>query len=438
LKALNELGKKRPELRSEVAVYVAEAVCQKLNEVFSLGRAEAVEAALPYVDVFDADSLRKVVRATLDVLAAEDPARNFFPLIRPALRFLVDREVQKRLRGDEELNRGCLEQIFRFGLAEESGHLLLFFHLAEFDAKLLEDETVRGRLKGPLEHVRRAALQINASNVTDHIRALLVAPFIAGYEGIADALKGLEHVLDSARNERGGSMGLAQIDAPLLTLTAKLDTIRSMLAERKAWFDERLGVLADRLVTLWTLAEKKPLLFASFSIPPRQKPNQVVVHNCAFASLRFAQAIGQGERMREALGQASENPVLKSAILLARATNASGEDFAQGDIEDTPDEDRSSFYQAIGRRLTQVNRLPKETAQNLCKQLVEKCFRLGPHPSDAAVLLTARHLDLESHVRASGLHTYAKRIEEDRENRLLLLPILNLFWTKEVDEEQSA
>jgi len=437
LKALQELGKKRPELRDAVAVDVADAVCQKLSEEFDWGRAEAVQAALPYVDAFDADSLRKIVKAILDVLGAKDPAQGFWPLYRPALRFLVDRDVRKRLRGEEELNRQCLKQIFRFGLAEENGHVMLFFHLADFDAKILEDETARSKLSGPLEYVRRVAVQINRSDVTDHIQALLVAPFIAGHEGIADALEGLERILDSAK-AKGGSMGLPQIDRPLLLLTEMLDTIRSMLAARREWFEERLSVLADRLTTTWELAATKPLLFAPFAFPPRTKPDHVVVHNCAFASLRFAQAIGKGDRMREALGQASENPELRSAILLARATNASGIEFAQVELDDVPDEDRDSFYRAIGRRLTQLQRLPKEDAQGRCKNLVAKCFRLGPHPSDAAVLLTAAHLGLDDYVRASGLRTYAKRIETDHDNRLLLLPILNLFWTDEMKEELDA
>lgn len=138
--------------------------------------------------------------------------------------------------------------------------------------------------------------------------------------------------------------------------------------------------------------------------------------------------------MREVLNKASENPALRGSISLARATNAMGTRFAQANLDDSSDEDRDSFYRTVGRRLTQLQRLPNDEAEGICRRLVEKCLRFGPHPADAAVLLAAASLDLHDHARASGLRVYAARVQADADNRLLLLPIVDLFWTKDMNE----
>ena len=117
------------------------------------------------------------------------------------------------------------------------------------------------------------------------------------------------------------------------------------------------------------------------------------------------------------------------SITLARETDASGAKFIskESHIEVSPDEDRKTFYDAIGRRLVRLQRLPKEDATALCRQLVENCLRLGPDAADSALLVAAANLDLHDHVRKRGLANYRAKVEADRNNRLLLLPLLDLF-----------
>jgi hypothetical protein len=131
--------------------------------------------------------------------------------------------------------------------------------------------------------------------------------------------------------------------------------------------------------------------------------------------------------MRESLGRASENPALKGPISLARATHASRAKVAKEDLDLAPNEDRDSFYESLGRRIRQLHALPEEDARRLCLQLVENCLRLGPHAADAALLVAAANLGLHADVRRCGLDNYTARVREDRGNRLLLLPILDLF-----------
>ena len=141
--------------------------------------------------------------------------------------------------------------------------------------------------------------------------------------------------------------------------------------------------------------------------------------------------------MRAALETASANLMLRNGILLGRTTNTLGAENAQMDLEFAPDEDRDGFYQTVGRRLAQLQHLPKADAQRLCSGLIERSLRFGPHAADAGVLISAAHLDLGDHVRAHGLRAYTKRIEEDVGNRLLLLPLAHFFWTKEMHESRA-
>lgn len=437
LKALQELGKKLPGLIPVVGADVADAICKKLREDFHWGRSEAAEAALPYAEALDKESLRNVTAAMLELLEAEDPAKDFWPLIRPALRFLVDHHVRTRLKGEDELNRRALDQIFRHSEGEGSGAMMVFFHLADFDDKLLDEEAIRERLAGPLQIVRKGALQRNGSAVTDHIQALLVAPRVAGYDGIHDALDSLQKIIESAKSEQRTSMGFPHIDGPLLLLVDEKwkKRIRSALPQHQTWFDEKLTEIADRLAETWEFAATKHMIFAPFSFPPRTKPHPVVIHNIAFASIRFAHAVGRDERMRRALDKACENELLGSQIRVARATHLSGSKHAAEDPGDIGNEDRNTFYEALGRRLTQLQRMAPDAAKSFAAKLVDKCLQLGPHAADAAVLIAAANLGMHDHVRAAGLRAYNARTRQNSETRMLLGPLLDLFWTAEMNDD---
>ena len=237
----------------------------------------------------------------------------------------------------------------------------------------------------------------------------------------------------SAVQKRRGLNTIPYLDGPLILLADQIPAIRSALTGHEVWFHEQLEALSDGLVRLWERAANEPSLFAPFAFPPRTKPSPVLTHNCAFASMRFAHSAaatgapalaGSEARMREALAKASANPALKNAIALARATGAIGA--SHWDASEEFGEDRDSFYQAVGRRLVQLQGLPRNEAKEMRQRLVEKCLELGPRAADAAVLLAAANLELHEYVRAS-VQAYAARVREDADNRLLLMPIVDLF-----------
>jgi hypothetical protein len=428
LKGLLELAKRRPELRERVAEKTARSICARLQGTLKWGQAEAIEAARAYLEAFDPDALRQVVVAVLETLEAEDPRAAFWPLSRAGLRLLVDHRVRERCRGDAEIDTRSLEQILRFGLADEDdGKPVVFFHLADFDASLLEQAGVAGRLQKSLSAAMRGALQKNSTAVTDHIQALLVAPTIAGPEGIRTAIKGISGMLASVSTTHP-SLGLSSLDRVLLVLTEQLGAIRQLSLE---WLDAELHGLIDAIIRFWDEASRRPIVLAPFALPPRTKASEVLVHNCAFACLRFSREVGEEARVLEALAKAGENPELANAIILARATRVSGAELAEDDLEIPQVEDRDAFYPTVGRRLAQLQRLPRQAALALCRGLVQNTLRLGPDPADAALLLAAANLDLHDFVRECGLENYLGRVRADRSNRLLLQPIVELFRSED-------
>lgn len=426
LKALRDLAKKRPELRQMVSKEVGNAICTKLTEEFAWGRVEAMDTAVAYVDAFDDESLRATVRAVLVVLEAEDPAQGFWPLTRAGLRFLVHHKVRTRCGGLEDIDERSLKQILRFGLVEGSDEPNVFFHLADFDETLLESSGLKNELLPVLAQVKKRALEINSSNVTDHIQALLVAPAIAGPDGIHVALTAIAKVLDSSNNSRW-SLGLPFIDRPLFLLSEKLDAIRRAVPLQAEWLEEDLRVVLQSLSNLWLQAENKPLLFAPFALPPSSKPNDAAVHNCALASISFARLMQDEGTIQNALEAASRNSDLKRSIILAHATIDDDPDIGPTQLDVPQVDEPESFYPTVGRRLSQMQRLPRTEAQTLCKGLISNCIRLGPDPADAALLLAAANLELHDHVRAAGLLDYTRRVKADSVTRLLLLPIVRLF-----------
>lgn len=426
LKALEELARKKPELRENVEQEVVKAILVNLQRDFFWGQVSAVKTAIAYADGFTAGSLRAVVLAVVDVLESLGPDVSNWPLSVDARRFLVSEAVRNQVQADQDLSKRILGQLLRFGFEDESQPMLLLFHLADFDSQLLESHVDDPRMKDLLATVRQGALRLNASSVTEYIRALLVSPVLSGVAGICDAFTGLRRIAQSAKSSRF-SMGIAHLDDPLLLLVEQLGAIRDVVPTDRRWCDLHLEALEGALVEMWGVSVEKPLIFAPFAIPSRAAPSTTVVHNLAFASLRFARAIGSEGGIRSALAAASTNPQLRDAIELAYATHAAGLEHAESNADLPVDESRESFYNALGRRLTQLQRLPSELAPEFCRRLIDGCIRLGPESADAAILLCAANLGLHQHVRAADFKNYTRRVKEDRSNRLLLLPLLNLF-----------
>ncbi|MFI5300258.1 MAG: hypothetical protein ACHREM_19390, partial [Polyangiales bacterium] len=63
----------------------------------------------------------------------------------------------------------------------------------------------------------------------------------------------------------------------------------------------------------------------------------------------------------------------------------------------------------------------------LCRALVECCMRFGPDAADASLLLSALDHELVELGTRPEFQAYRVRVEGDSINRLLLLPIVELF-----------
>lgn len=427
LEALECIAHKRPELRYSNASEVATAISKKLRMPgFWTGRKAALDTALAYADIFPVDSLREVINSILEVLDETRPETDMWPIVRPALNLLTTEPV-KRLSGQvPDLGHRIVSTILHFGLNQESEQANVLFYLHNFDSALLRDSSVRDTLQGPITSVRRKSSGINSSNVVENIRALLLAPAVSGIDGVKDALNGLTLILSSAVVDRP-SIALPVAYDPLLLLADRYKQIASDISISPEEFCSWLQPLVPLIIDLWTKAKEYPQILASFSFSEVTKPDPVIVHNWAYASTIFSEWIGQNNELQEAITAAALNPVLANGIALARATRSSAEEGGNIDINAVREENRDAFYSALGRRLVVLQRLDIEQGHEACKALLDQCICLGPRELDAAVFLSAIHLNLSEYVSQTSLSDYMKRVEDSRDLRLALAPILHMF-----------
>jgi hypothetical protein len=170
----------------------------------------------------------------------------------------------------------------------------------------------------------------------------------------------------------------------------------------------------------------RPSLFAPFSLPPTTVPDPVIVHNWAFASIVFAESVQRGSQILAALADAMNQPMLQRSIALARATRSVAEKSIEIDPEEIRNENRDTFYSALGRRLVVLQRLDGERGRDLCSALLDQCLRQGPRYLDAAVLLSATRLGMSASIVQTDYSDYVKRMGNNRDLRLALIPLLEM------------
>jgi hypothetical protein len=180
--------------------------------------------------------------------------------------------------------------------------------------------------------------------------------------------------------------------------------------------------LFNELLDLWSVAEGKPEIFAPFSFPPTTVPNEIAVHNWTYASLVFATSVKRTEQMLVAVESAKQQPALADAISRAQIVR-SLQNKEPISVDTIGSESRESFYAALGMRLAALREMPREAGE-ICKALLVQCFRQGPREVDAAVLLAATSLNLETFVRQQDVTDYITRAGNDDRCRLAVLPIL--------------
>lgn len=437
LEALSIIAKKRPELRYVVASDVANVVSEKIIEfgIWTITQ-KALETALLYVDVFSNDSVLKVLNSTLSMLDKIDPKSGIWPIIRPAMNLITCESIKGFSKQFKEFGPRIISTVLRFGSESGTENANLMFYLHNFDSALLHDMTITNSLKNISYQLRKRAKAINSSDVINNIMALLLAPAISGPDGIGDAVKGLALILESAKSAHP-SLGFSTAYNPLLLISNNQKQIAADISMSADEFILWLKPLIPLLSQVWNLAKEKPLLFTSFSIPPATKPDPIIVHNWAFASIRFSESIKMDDQLKKEIFSAEAHPDLRNSIILARATRSASDEhntIDTLDIKSIHEENSDAFYAALGRRLAVIRKLDYELARKLCISLLDQIFRLGPREMDAAVLLTANNMKVRGLNKHPNIYDYKKKLDNSRTLRLSLYPLIEMLSDEEIPE----
>lgn len=426
MEVLRDLAEKRPEFRAGVAQEIVLAILSKFAQgEFWTGTAEALNVSPRYLDVLEPKDIRAVVAATLSLLDKMDPSRDVWVLVRPALDLLVSQEVQRLSKQDQELGNRIVSTILRFGLNQKTEHTRLLFYLYHFDLGSVYEETALTQLQEVVQDVRKQALTVYASNAMDNVCALLLASSAAGSDGVKDALQALGLALNSAFGEpRRIALAFPFAYQPFLILAERQEQIAKDISlsvdEFRAW----LRPFADLIAAVWAHAAKNPVIFAPFAFPPPTKASPVIIHNWAFASIAFAKSLGEEDKILSALKLAAQEPELKEPIAVARATRLAPGELGGFDPTSIRSDNAETFYSALGQRLVSLQYVDADARPSILDALLNQCLRYGPNGLDAAVFLSAGRPNIERLRHTPDYLNYLKRLENNRDLRLTLMPFL--------------
>jgi hypothetical protein len=430
LEILGSLALSRPELRSIVASQVITTVAAKLREDgFWSGKSEALKTAVSYLDALNRDDMARLLSAVLSLLDSMDPSKDFWPIVQPAIDILVSEESRDFSKADATFKGRLLSTVLRFGIQQKTEHARLLFYLHDFDlATITDEDTLRG-LKEVVSDVCEHAGQINASNALQNINALLLAPKVSGPAGIKSALDALTRILRSISEGRP-SISFAHAYEALRIIADRWQQIAADAAFDEREFYSQLIEMLPLVKSAWKRAEQLPSVFASFAIPPSTKPNSIIVHNWAFASLAFAQSLNDRASMLATLEEAAKAPALQDGIALARATRLTAGDRERLDSDQIRSESRETFYRALGSRLVVLHSVEEGLRRSIVQALLDQCLKLGPRGIDAAVFLLATQngANVMSPIDYSD---YEKRLVNNRELRVVLSPLVVNLLKKE-------
>jgi hypothetical protein len=429
LEALTVIAKRRPELRSFASAEVTEAMVAMLNDrsYWNLHPA-ALDASIAFCDALNEQQLRSLVNCVLALADQLSEKSQNWLLLGATLRFLISRPVKMLSQANSSFGRRIVATILRFGAQEGVEGPRILFYLHDFDSALLRDESVAKSLVEPIADLRRRVHQINSSNVSEHILALLIAPQISGQDGVKDAVDSLRDLLGAALAPKAMTIGLPNAYQPILQLaTNRAQTARELNLSSQT-FDSWIRPLLPLVASLWERAENQPSLFAPFRIPPTDLPNAVVVHNWVYASLALATTLDYKSEMLSALDRAANNLSLVSAITLGKSTRSlNPSDPEPVNIGSIQAEGRQTYYDNLGRRLAYLQLLDGEQKREFCKTLLTLCFRHGPRAIDAAVILEAIRCNLLQPIADGEERHYMRRLDSDRETKLAIEPLLSPY-----------
>ena len=180
----------------------------------------------------------------------------------------------------------------------------------------------------------------------------------------------------------------------------------------------------DLIVRVWSHARKNPIIFAPSAFPPSTKPSPVIIHNWAFGSIAFARSLCEQDKILSALKLAADEPALKEPIALARAIRLAPGELESFDPTSIRSDNAETFYSALGRRLVSLQHVDADSRTSIVDALLNQCLRYGPNGLVAAVFLTAGRPSIERLADTPEFLNYAKRVENNRDLRLALMPFL--------------
>jgi hypothetical protein len=425
MKCIRQLAEKRPEFRAGTATEVTASIVAKLRTgEWWTGLQEALKTASLYAEILPDENLTSIVTATLSLLNPIEPTGNVWVIVQPALDFLSSRTVKQWSAHHPELAERVVTTILHFGINQHTEHARLLFFLQDFDLSVLSSKASSAQLYEVVADVRNKAKNINSSGAIDNIRALLVCPAVSGTDGVKDALQALEAIVRSALDGRV-SMSFSWSYDALLVVTARFSQIAHALSVRPDVLGTWLEPLFTSVKQVWIKANDDPMIFAQFSLPPQTKPNAVAVHNWAFASISFAKVLGREEEILRVLAGAAEQTQLADSIAKAKAGRLAAGDFEKIDPASIRAENRETFYAVLGQRLIGVRRMTHP--EPIVQVLMDQCLRHGPNGLDAAVFVLSDDLKLGRPKDNPHYANYERRLENSRDLRLALTPLLQVL-----------
>ena len=420
MKALGEVGNRRPEFASDVAERVAEIALVRLAEGGWLSASEALDALSPFVAELSPESRDRVVEHVLTMIDERPSDRDGSPILRSAMNLLSHSEILALTRdADNALGVRLARTMVGVSLDTGAENRRLLYLLRFLDPALVAGID-QHRLQTVLEQLAAGASQVNSSGAADCVHALLQVPAVSGREGVLSALEGLDKILIAASTQ-SHSFALADAYQPVLLLCAEHKQIAEKAGLEDSYILTRLAALEAPIAAIWTRAMQEPEIFNGFQLPPPTQPNRTIVHNWAFACLDLAKVINRESAMAELLARAESVDALKLGITSARAVRIEVDEEAF-DFDAVADAPRDSFYAALGGRLVLASTLPREERAEAVSALVKRCLLTGPMGLDAGVLVAA--IECRVHIpRSPRTDGYRARMRANAELRHALMPL---------------
>jgi hypothetical protein len=430
---LLEIFKNRPELRSAVASKVSNVVRTTFSsDEHWKHKSDAIKLADVCLEVFSDGDLKNVVASILGLLDTIDPSKEMWPIVQPSMEFLTSRQIVRVSKIDSELGSRVVATIVRFGLNQKSEHAHILLYLQDFDLASLQEPSASQKLEEVVRYVQTQASNINASNAIYNINALIYASKIAGKQGFATALESFQRVLETAGSKHR-SISLSQGYG---TLSLLVDRRQQIELDTLLTADELnicLHSILELVLQIWKIGKEDPLIFSSFSIPAPTRPNPTTVHNWAYCSILFARSLGAQSEILSALSAAESQELLKEPIDLARARLLAGGDIQALDPDSIKTEMGEAFYGALGQRLLQLENLKLPLRNKVVESLLKRMLKEGPRGLDAGILLAAATSQIAVSADDPDYLDYRGRLDNERELRLALFPMLNGVAKKRLD-----